>query len=195
MDNKTIIIKKERTDIMNKKSLFIILFLIIIGLIIYFIFNHISITNNTDDSYLNYTPQEEISEEQTRETTITLYYLNKENNQIKSQGKIVNISDLAKNPYKLIVNKLIEGPTDESLKSVFPENTRLIDASLINNCVILNFSEDLLNFKDETEKFNIINCLLNSLTQLNEVNSIKILINNKPTEKMDQEYSSISENP
>lgn len=180
---------------MNKKSLFIILFLIIIGLIIYFIFNHISITNNTDDSYLNYTPQEEISEEQTRETTITLYYLNKENNQIKSQGKIVNISDLAKNPYKLIVNKLIEGPTDESLKSVFPENTRLIDASLINNCVILNFSEDLLNFKDETEKFNIINCLLNSLTQLNEVNSIKILINNKPTEKMDQEYSSISENP
>ena len=96
---------------------------------------------------------------------------------------------MLQNPYKIIVQKLIEGPSDNSLINVFPENTRLIEASLQNNCVTLNFSDDLLNFKDEAQKFNIINSILNSLAQLNEVNSIKILINNEPHQGIDQEYS------
>ena len=179
---------------MNKKNLIkVLLVLLIICGIIYFIFSHISITQTpSEEDYADYTPQEEISDKQLRETTINLYFLNKDTNELKSEGKLVDANELIKNPYKAIVQKLLEGPSDEKLKSVFPENTRLIDANLTNNCVILNFSEEILNFKDDTEKFNIINCILNSLAQLNEVNSIKILINNEPNEKMDQEYSVIS---
>ena len=195
MDNTKIIIETERKDYMNnRKIITILLVLIIIGMAVYYIFSHISITKNTDDAYSNYTPEEEISEEQARETIITLYFVDKETNQIKSEGKLVNANALVKNPYKTIVEKMLEGPTDEALKSAFPENTRLIDANLTNNCVILNFSEELLNYTDDTEKFNIINSLLNSLSQLNEVSSIKILINNEPKEDIDQEYSVILEN-
>lgn len=178
---------------MNKKKIFTILFLIIIiGVIIYSIIQHKQKVNNTnEDNYLDYTPQEEISDEQLRETTITLYYLNPETNELKSEGKLIDANELLTNPYKVIVQKLIEGPKDESLQSVFPENTRLIDASITNNCVLLNFSEELLNYKDDTQKYNIINSILNSLTQLNEVNSIKILINNNPVEGIDEEYSAI----
>ena len=100
-----------------------------------------------------------------------------------------------KNPYKVIVQKLIDGPSDDKLKNVFPEGTRLIDANLSNDCVLLNFSEQLLNFKDDIQKYNIINSILNSLTQLNEVNTIKILINNEINDIISQEYTSISENP
>lgn len=175
---------------MKKRFFLILLIFIIIGIVIYFIFNHISITKNND-----YTPEEEISDSQSRETTITLYFLNPENNQLKSEGKNISTTELLKNPYKAIVQKLIEGPSNEKLQNVFPENTHLIDATLSNNCVMLNFSDELLNIKDDIQKYNIINSLLNSLTQLNEVNSIKILINNEPNDKISQEYTSITENP
>ena len=176
----------------KKKGILLLLVLVIVGIVIYFIANNISITKSEKDGYSNYTPQEEISDEQLRQTSITLYFLDKETNQLKSESQLIDSTELLKNPYKSIAQKLINGPTNTNLKSVFPENTRLIDASLTHNCVILNFSQDLLNFNTEEEKYNIINCLLNSLTQLNEVNSIKILINNEQNEKMGEEYCQIS---
>lgn len=57
-----------------------------------------------------------------------------------------------------------------------------------NNCVILNFSDEFLNFKDDSQKFNMINCILNTLKQLNEVNSIKILVNNNLIDGFDEIY-------
>ena len=66
---------------------------------------------------------------------------------------------------------------------------------LSNNCVTLNFSEEFLNFKDDVQKYNIINSMLDSLTQLNEVDSIKILVNNETIDGLSQEYTTISENP
>lgn len=178
---------------MKKKTLKIVIILIIVCILAYFFINNISVTKN-DDGYMDYTPQEEISEKQNRETSITLYFLNPETNNLKPEGRAVNANELLKNPYKLIVEKLIEGPTDSTLQKVFPENTRLIDATLSNNCVNLNFSEEFLNFKDDVQKYNIINSMLDSLTQLNEVDSIKILVNNETKDGLSQEYTTISEN-
>ena len=48
-----------------------------------------------------------------------------------------------------------------------------------------------LNFKDDVQKYNVINSILNSLTELNEVNSIKILVNNQTNENFEEEYSAI----
>ena len=177
---------------MKKKYLLLLSVLIIIGLIVYWVFNHISITKN--NSYMDYTPAEEISESESRQTTVLLYFLDSQTNQLKSEGKLLNSNELLKNPYKLIVEKLIEGPNDENLQKVLPENTKIIDANLSNDCVILNFSEEILNYKDDTQKFNIINSLLNTLTQFNEVNTIKILVNNEANDKISQEYTSILEN-
>ncbi|MBR0427864.1 MAG: GerMN domain-containing protein [Clostridia bacterium] len=178
---------------MKKRPVVIVIVLIIIGILAYFLINNISITKNSE--YMDYTPQEEISENQTRQTTINLYFLNPETNNLKSEGKSVNANELLKNPYKLIVDKLIEGPENSKLQKVFPENTRLIDANIQNNCVTLNFSEEFMNFKDDTQKYNIINSILDSLTQLNEVESIKILVNNETKDGLSQEYTTISENP
>ena len=178
---------------MKKKLLLLFIILIIICLAIYYIINHISITKNA--GYMDYTPAEEISDSQSRQTTVSLYFLNPKTNQLKPEGKILNTNELLKNPYKLIVEKLIEGPTDENLQKVLPENTKIIDANLSNDCVILNFSDEILNYQDDTQKFNIINSLLNTLTQFNEVNTIKILINGETNDKISQEYTSILENP
>ena len=178
---------------MNKKKLIIGLFLLVfIVLLVYYILTNISISKVSEDEYLNYTPQEEISDIQSRQTSIVLYFLDKQTNELKSHSKIINSNELLENPYKVIVQSLLEKPSNSNLESVFPENTRLLDAKLDKNCVVLNFSEDLLNFKNDEEKYNIINCILNSLSQLTEVNSIKFLINNKQVESIAEEYSVIS---
>ncbi|MCI9063798.1 MAG: GerMN domain-containing protein [Clostridia bacterium] len=173
---------------MKNKTIFFILIIIIIGVLSFVFINY---KRNKTKDIAEYTPQEEISEDQMKETIVTLYFLNSETKELKSEGKLLCANELIENPYKKIVELLIAGPTNSNLQNVFPENTRILDTNLENNCITLNFSEELLNYKDDVQKYNIVNSILNSLTQLNEVNSIKILVNNKSAEKFDEEYSAI----
>ena len=162
----------------NKKILFLLVFVLTIILIsIFFVVKKFD-SNNTGD-FEEYTPEEEISDTQLRETVVTLYFLDKNSNTLKSEGKLIDSVLLLQNPYKELVNLLILGPSSENLSNVFPENTQILDAYIKNNCVTLDFSEELLNFENEDQKYNIINSILNTLSQLNEVNSIEFMINNE----------------
>ena len=174
----------------NKKILFLLIFVLIIILISLFII--IKNFNKKDSdidstSYSDYTPEEEISSEQLRETIVSLYFVDSENN-LKTESRLIDSADLLQNTYEYLINLLIAGPETATLNKIFPENTKLSSAKLEGNCVILDFSEEILNYKDDTQKYNIINSLLNTLTQLNEVNSIKITINNESSDKFDTEY-------
>ena len=172
----------------TKKIIFIILIILIaIGAFLILAKNK----KNTKDKISEYTPEEEISQEQLRETVVTLFFLNSDTKELKSEGRLVDSKVLLQNPYKLIVEMLIEGPKNKELTNVFPENTRILDVSIEDSCVTLNFSEELTKFKDDVQKYNIINSILNSLAQLNEVNSIKILVNNEPNKNFDEQYSAI----
>ena len=162
----------------NKKILFLLIFVLI--LIIFFIFCIVKHFNSENpEEAAEYTPEEEISDTQLRETIVTLYFLDKSSNTIKSEGKLIDSVSLLQNPYKELVSLLIKGPTSENLSNVFPENTQVLDAYIKNDCVTIDFSEELLNFENEEQKYNIINSILNTLSKLNEVNSINILINNE----------------
>lgn len=174
----------------NKKILFLLIFVLIIILISLFIIvkNFNKKDTNTDaTSYSEYTPEEEISSEQLRETIVSLYFVDSENN-LKAEGRLIDSADLLQNTYDYLVNLLIAGPETTTLNKVFPENTTLFGSKLEGTCVVLNFSEEIQNYTDDTQKYNIINSLLNALTQLNEVNSIKIIINNESSDKFDTEY-------
>lgn len=173
-----------------KRIIIIIAIIIICALVVIFIKNNISV-ETSEEKISEYTPEEEISEEQSKETLVTLYFLNAKTNQIKSEGQLISATKLLENPYKVIVECIINKPNNNELKSTFPENTKLLDATLNGNCVTLNFSKEILNFKDDKEKFNTINCILNSLTQLNEVSSIKILVDGKENDKFNETYSAI----
>lgn len=195
MDNIKITFTKEKilggiSYMKNKKILFLLIFVLIVILIFLFFivknFNNknISVENTT---YSEYTPEEEISSDQMRETIVTLYFIDSNNN-LKSEGKLIDSVTLLQNPYKTLIELLLTGPQTETLNKVFPDNTQILDATLENNCVTLNFSEGLLNYSDDNQKYNIINSILNTLTQLNEVNSIKILINGSTPEMFNEEY-------
>ena len=174
----------------NKKILFLlIIVLIIILVLLFFIVKSFNFENQTTEKIQEYTPAEEISDTQLRETMVSLYFLDKTSNSLKSEGKIIDSALLLQNPYKELINLLIEGPSNDSLLKVFPDNTQVLDAYIQNGCVTIDFSEEILNFENEEQQYNIVNSILNTLTQLNEVSSIKILINNENSNYFKEEYT------
>lgn len=172
----------------NKKFLFLLIFVLaIVVVLLFYIVKNFNSTNKNITQEI--TPEEEISENQLRETVVTLYFLDKSSNTLKSEGKLIDSASLIQNPYKELVNLLIQGPKSQNLARVFPENTQILDAYIENNCVTLDFSEELLNFQNEDQKYNIINSVLNTLAQLNEVNSIKFLINNETNDAFSDTFT------
>lgn len=172
----------------NKKFLFLLIF--VLAIIVVLLFYIVKNFNSTDKSITQeITPEEEISENQLRETVVTLYFLDKGSNTLKSEGKLIDSASLIQNPYKELVNLLIQGPKSQNLSTVFPENTQILDAYIKNNCVTLDFSEELLNFETEDQKYNIVNSILNTLAQLNEVNSIEFLINNEKNDAFSDTFT------
>lgn len=125
-----------------------------------------------------YTPQEEISEEQMRETVVTLYFVNSETNELMPEARRIDAKELLNNPYACILNLLIEGPKSEKLSKLIPDGTVLNSAVLEKNCVCVDFSKEFIdNFSgDEKTAQNIIYSIVNSLTELIEVETVKFTI-------------------
>ena len=196
-DKQIIILNKEskkeegiRLNMKNKKIIIIFcalfIFLIIGG---YFLINYLR--NDKEETVIEeYIPEEEISEEQSRQTIVSLYFQNKETKELEPEARLVDIKEILNNPYEKIVNLLIEGPKDETKEKIIPDNVKLLNTILEGDCITLDFSQEFLNYDKEDEKVkeNLINSLVNTLTQLNEVNSIKILINGSENEEFKEVY-------
>lgn len=174
----------------NKKIILLFLILLIIIFIIgFFSINYVK-TKKQNQILNEYIPQEEISEEQLRETIVSLYFPDKETNMLKPEARLVNVKDLLKSPYNLLIELLINGPKNDKLKSIIPENTKLINSSLEGECLTIDFSEQLLNYnkEDSKTKENLINSIVNTVTELNEVNKVKFLINGQINDEFKDEY-------
>lgn len=157
---------------MKKKRLIIIIFIGIILLILLLIKNKI---NNRTNDIQEYTPQEEISEEENRETMITLYFENKNDKKIVSESKKIDANNLIKNPYEFILNELFKGPKNQELNNLIPDGTKLNSAKLNGDILYIDLSRDFIKVEGDKEE-NVINQLLYTSIQLNEVNGIKIII-------------------
>ena len=180
---------------MKNKKIIIIFSVLFVILIVggYFLINYLKQDKKEENQAIveEYTPQEEISEGQLRQTIVSLYFQNKETKELEPEARLVDIKEILENPYEKIVNLLIEGPKDESKERIIPENTKLLSSQLKGDCLTLTFSSDFLNYNktDEKTKENLINSIVNTLTQLNEVNSIKILIDGNENEEFSEIYT------
>ena len=172
---------------MKKKTIISIIIFIIIILGIYFIYKNIEI-KKVEDEYQDYTPEEEISDSQTRQTKIILYFENIETGELETEIKLIDANLLIKNPYKELIDLLIKGPQSSNLKKLIPDGTRLNDVKIEKNCAIINFSEEFLNYENEEKKLKIINSIVNTLTNLKEINSVSFLINGEKNEKLNEIY-------
>lgn len=168
----------------NKKGIiiFVIIF-IIIGIVGYFGFKYL---NSDDEIKEEYTPEEEVNDEQLRKTILKMYYIDKQSNEMKTKTKVIDAVELVENPYKKIVELLIQENSTENY--VLPENTRVYDAEINQKIVTINFSKEILNYKSEEEKNNITNILTNTLSELTEVNGIKIKVDGQEVDQFKEVY-------
>lgn len=172
---------------MKKKRLIAIIVFIIIIIMGFVIYKNVSIENK-EDEYQDYVPEEEISEEQMRQTKVVLYFANNETGKLETEIKVVDANTLIKNPEKQIMELLIKGPQSSSLKKIIPDGTVLNDIKIEGSCAIINVSKEFLNYQNDEEKYNIINSIVNSLTNLKEIDSVKFLINGEENENLSETY-------
>ena len=118
-----------------------------------------------------------------------MYFKNKNTGEIATEARLVDANKLINNPYVQIINLLIEGPKNEKLQKVIPDGVKVNNAVLKGNCVVIDFSPEFLNYNnDENRKNDIINSVVNTLTELTEVNSIRIVIDGNENSNFNEEY-------
>lgn len=172
---------------MTKKKIFIGIFISIamIGLVYMIVIQMISRKN---EMLMNeYVPEIEISDKELRKTLVTLYFVNA-HEKLQKEERMIDSKELLRNPYIALVGMLIEGPTNSDLVSVIPKGTRIIDATLNKKCVTLNLSKEFLDDEnmDTFLRGKMIHMIVNTLTELNEVQSVKFLIEGKVVEGFEE---------
>lgn len=174
----------------NKKIVLIFTILLIIILLGGFlVIKHVK-NKQTQTTVEEYIPEEEITEDQLRQTIVSLYFQSKETKEILPEARLVDIKEIINDPCDKLVNLLIEGPKSEKSERIIPENTKLLKTYMEGDCVVIDLSADFLNYNKEDIKIkeNMIKSLVNTLTELTEVNSVKILIDGNMNEEFKDVY-------
>lgn len=164
---------KNKKIIMYVGIILIVLILLGVGYVIYN-----NIRKNKEEIMYEYTPEEEITGEQLRQTIITLYFLDPDTYELTPEARQIDAKDLIGNPYELLINLLIEGPKNEKLLKLIPENTKLNSAQVKDNILYIDFSEEFIKEQSlgkEQEEL-ILKSIVNTVTELTEINKVAVLI-------------------
>ncbi len=177
---------------MKNKKIGIIFFTAFIILLIGGFFAIRYVKNKEKETVVEeYVPEEEITEEQVRQTIVSLYFPNKETNELNPEARLIDIKEIMNNAQEKLISLLVEGPKNEKNKKVIPEGTKLNKSYFEGDCVVLDFSSEFLNYNKEEEKAkeNLMDCIVNTLTELTEVNKVKILVNGNENAEFNEVYS------
>ena len=155
---------------MRKKIIIGIIILLLIALGVFAYFN---VGIETE-----YTPETEIEESEYRNTIISLYFQNKESKELQVETRLIDSKELLDNPYSKLVTLLLEGTTLETLETAIPKETKLLGTALEKDCLVVNLSKEFIENQtgDAVAKVNSIYSIVNTVTELKEVTSVKILI-------------------
>ena len=161
----------------NKKIIMYVIIILIVIILMgvgYYIYNKIKNKNKI----IEYTPEKEISEEELRQTVVTLYFLNPNNLELQPETRKIDSKLLINYPYECLINLLIAGPNNENLIKLMPEGTKLIGTEIKDNILYINLSKEFIeeqNLGKKQEEL-IVKSIVNTVTELTEINKIAILI-------------------
>ena len=161
---------------MNKKIiLLIIIGVILVGLgIWYFFFYNLGEQTSVNEII----PEEEISEEQMRQTRVSLYFYHEDWQSLMPEGRLIDVKKLVEEPYKTLMELLIEGPQNSSLSKTIPDGTKINKIELKGDTLYIDLSKEFIENHSggETKESATIYSIVNTMTNLTEVNAVKILI-------------------
>lgn len=161
---------------MSKKiilSIIIVLILVGVGIWYFFFYNQ-----NTQSKENQIIPEEEISEDQMRQTIVSLYFYNNDTKSLASEGRLIDVKELLENPYKRLMELLTEGPQNTNLSKTIPDGTKVNKAEIKGDILYLDLSKEFIENHaggEEAESATIYS-IVNTMTNLTEVNAVKMLI-------------------
>lgn len=162
--------------------------MIILGIIIIFVLGGVGLyiygkvkEVKQQNEIVEYIPQEELTEEQMRQTIVSLYFNNKDTNNLIPEARSIDVKSLTKEPYITLINLLLEGPKKSNLEKTIPEGTKINKIVRKGAMIELDLSKEFIeNHKGGVEQESkTIYSIVNTLTQLNEIESVKILVDGK----------------
>lgn len=163
---------------LNKKKIFSIILIAIIIIVIVIAWSYF----NSDEQVINNVneiiPSEEISDEQLRTTIVSLYFVNKENGELEKESRRIDSKKLLQNPYEEILNLWLEGSENKNLTTGCSKDTKINKIEIEKNCAKVDLTKEFINMenKEGIKEIKIVYCIVNNLTELNEIDSVKILI-------------------
>ena len=125
------------------------------------------------------------------ETNLVLYFANEDGDKLTAQTVSVKYnSNVAFE--KVIVERLMRGPSGTGLKETIPKGTKLLGVSIKDGICYLNFDEGLRKIVSGVTPEIVIYSIVNSVIESGAVNKVQIAINGD-SNIMYQESISLSE--
>ena len=90
-------------------------------------------------------PEEEISEEQMRQTIVSLYFYNENTKSLVPEGRLIDVKELVEKPYDKLMELLMQGPNNTELSKTIPEGTKVNKIELREILFILIFSKEFVD--------------------------------------------------
>lgn len=178
---------------MKNKKIYILFIVILIIILIggFGIIKYLKNKESSNDKIEEYIPEEEITEEQERKTIITLYFPSKENKELLPEARMINIKEIIDKPWEKLINLLIEGPKNDKSINIIPEGTKILKTELNEDCLLIDFSSEFLKYDkaEEKNKEILIEGIVKTVAQLNEINTVKILIDGKENNEFAEIYT------
>ena len=134
----------------------------------------VAININVETEYI---PEAEIEEKELRKTMVSLYFQDKTSKELVKESRLIDSKNLLREPCQELLHMLIAGPESTNYEKIIPEGTKVLDIFLENNTITINFSNEFVEKSvDDIQRYNSIASIVKTLTQLTEVNRVKIII-------------------
>lgn len=121
---------------------------------------------------------------------ITLYFSDKQTGKLIPEKRNVPKEALLNNVEETIINELIKGPTSKDMIATVPQGTKLLTIKNEDGRVIVNLSKEFIENHpggSAAETLTIYS-IVNSLTELKEVESVKFLIEGQEKQEYKGHY-------
>ncbi|MGO1367988.1 MAG: GerMN domain-containing protein [Senegalia sp. (in: firmicutes)] len=123
---------------------------------------------------------------------IDLYYPDEYNEKLVIKN--ITIKDITRKIEIEVLEKLISGIADDHINNIIPNDTRVRSIDIENQIAYINFSNDIKkNDFTEKEEVLLIYSIVNTMTGLDSINSVQILIDGEKQEVLSNIFS--IENP
>ncbi len=125
--------------------------------------------------------------------TITLYFASLEDDQAYLVKETREVKEPDENIYKAIIEELIKGPSSENLHPTIPPDSVVNSVKLTNGLAIVDFDLRIItNYEDiphsSTTEALAIYSIVNTLTEFEEIEMVKITIEGKDSGEVDGIY-------